>query len=93
MSSDGQVSIFPLDNPFAGGAQYTLQSVAFPPALPSWLTAVGQAYRVASTGTLARSAILFSYLGRDVPDGYENFLTIYYSPDDWRPDQLAALAY
>jgi hypothetical protein len=84
MSNDGQVSIFPLDNPFAGGAHYTLQSVAFPPALPAWLTAVGQAYRVASDGTLARSAILFSYLGRDVPDGYENFLSIYYSPDEGR---------
>ncbi|MFZ4664766.1 MAG: hypothetical protein ACOYNY_47695, partial [Caldilineaceae bacterium] len=84
MSNDGQVSIFPLDNPFAGGAHYTLQSVAFSPALPAWLTAVGQAYRVASDGTLARSAILFSYLGRDVPDGYENFLSIYYSPDEGR---------
>lgn len=84
MSSDGQVSIFPLDNPFANGAQYTLQSVAFPPALPAWLTAVGQAYRIASTGALVQSAILFSYLGRDVPDGYENFLTIYYSPDEGR---------
>ena len=84
MSNDGQVSIFPLDNPFAGGAHYTLQSVTFPPSLPIWLTPVGQAYRVASDGTLARSAILFSYLGRDAPDGYENFLTVYYSSDEGR---------
>ena len=82
MSSDGQVSIFPLDNPFAAGQRYTLHTIAFPPALPSWLTAVGQTYRVSALAPAANSAIIFSYLARDVPAGYENDLRIYYSPDE-----------
>ncbi|MCB9151337.1 MAG: VCBS repeat-containing protein [Caldilineaceae bacterium] len=90
MSSDGQVSIFPLENPFAGGVHYTLQTVAFPPTLPTWLTPVGQAYRIVSDGTLSRSAILFNYLSRDVPDGYENLLNIYYSRDEGQTWQRLA---
>lgn len=78
MSNDGQVSIFALDNPYANNARYTLQTVAFPPALPTWLTPVGQAYRLSSDGTIPTSAILFSYLERDVPAGYENTLQIYF---------------
>ncbi|MFZ4663362.1 MAG: FG-GAP repeat domain-containing protein [Caldilineaceae bacterium] len=84
MSSDGQVSIFPLDNPFAGGARFALQTVTFPPTLPRWLHAVGQAYRVTSDGVLPPSSILFSYLARSVPAGYEEQLTIYFSANEGR---------
>jgi hypothetical protein len=84
MSSDGQVSIFPLDNPFAGGVRFALQTVTFPPTLPRWLHAVGQAYRVTSDGVLPPSSILFSYLARSVPAGYEEQLTIYFSANEGR---------
>lgn len=88
LSPDGQVSIFALENPFANQQPYTLQMVSFPPTLPSWLTPVGQTYQVYSEHTLPESAILFRYLGRDVPAGHEPDLQIYYLATDateWQP--------
>ena len=82
ISNDGQVSIFSLENLFGNNSDYTLQQMAFAPELPSWLTPAGQTYRISSDGPLPESAILFRYLARDVPDGHEDNLSIYYSPDE-----------
>jgi hypothetical protein len=88
MSSDGQVSIFPLDNPFGGAGDFALQQLPFLPTLPDWLTPVGQAYRLSADKTLPRSAIIFRYLMRDVPASHESSIRIYHSDDEgqsWRP--------
>ena len=81
MSSDGQVSVFPLENLFGSSRDFTLQQMPLPPALPSWLVPVGQAYRFEAGGELSESAILFSYLARDVPSGQESEIRIYYLSD------------
>jgi hypothetical protein len=76
------VVIFNLDNTFADDASYTLQTLSALPALPIWLTPVGQAYRFSTSAALPRSSILFQYLERDVPSGQEFGLRVYYSPDE-----------
>jgi hypothetical protein len=91
MSNDGQVSVYPLDNLFGENGDLSLQQLVIPPSLDSWLTPVGQAYRFSMgqplTGT---AAILFRYIGRDVPPGYEGVLRIYYSPDEGQSWQRLA---
>jgi hypothetical protein len=82
MSSDGQVSLFNLEDTFGGTLSYTLETLTLLPELPIWLTPVGQAYRVKAEGPFPESSLLFQYLGRDVPDGHEAGLHIYYSPDE-----------
>jgi hypothetical protein len=82
MSNDGQVSVYPLDNLFGENADLSLQKLFLPPALDPWLIPVGQAYRFAADQSTGQAAILFQYLPRDVPAGYENLLRIYYSPDE-----------
>lgn len=81
LTPDGQAAIFLLDNPFANTTGYTLQTLLAAPNLPGWLTAIGPTYRLDSDETLANGAILFHYLGRDVPGGYEAMLRVYYSAD------------
>jgi hypothetical protein len=80
-STDGQVSIYALDDLFGGNSQVNLQALAAVPELPVWLTPVGRAYRVTVEGALGNQAILFSYLGREVPGGQEENLRIYYLPE------------
>ena len=83
MSGNGQVTLFDIDHMFGDTPPYTLQSLPSIPNLPSWLTPVGEAYRVGSLDTFtAKTSILFSYLQRNVPDeNYEDALQIYYLPD------------
>lgn len=80
LSSDGQVSLFALDDVYGETPNYTLQALASPPSLPLWLTLVGRAYLVSSEEAFSNNGILFRYLGRDVPAGYEDDLTVYYLP-------------
>jgi len=83
MSTDGQVSIFPFDDLFDQGQDFTLQRLDFLPGFEPWLTVVGNAYRVERKGdALPDSAILFRYLPRDVPPGREAALRVYYLPDE-----------
>lgn len=79
-SGDGQVTIFNVDNIFADTGTASLQALSHLPDLPAWLTAVGQGYRFLSAEAVART-IAFEYLQRDVPDGYEYALSLYYLPD------------
>ncbi|MCE7983065.1 MAG: VCBS repeat-containing protein [Caldilinea sp. CFX5] len=88
MSNDGQVSLFSLADPFQRTGDLSLQQLARAPALPEWLTLVGQAYQLTVDGSLPHSAILFHYLVRDLPNNDESYLQIYYSPDqgvNWQP--------
>ena len=89
MSNDGQVSIFPLDNLFGENGNIYLQKLTLPPDIDPWLTPVGQAYRFETEEVYdGQAAILFRYLAKNVPAGYENNIVIYYSADDgvtWEP--------
>ena len=88
LSTDGQVALYNLEDPFGGVVSYTLEALPLPPELPSWLTVVGTAYRVDVEGEQVNSAILFRYLGRDVPGGNESLLQAYFLPEgdtEWIP--------
>lgn len=88
MSNDGQVSLFSLADPFKRTGDLSLQQLARAPALPEWLTMIGQAYQLTVDDFLPRSAMLFHYLARDLPNDDESYLQIYYSPDqgvNWQP--------
>jgi hypothetical protein len=82
-SRDAQVTIFDIEHILGGHPAYALQSLSVPPNLPLWLTQIGQAYRFSAadelTGTLN---IMFTYMQREVPAGYEDGLQIYYSPNN-----------
>jgi hypothetical protein len=79
-SADGQVTIFNNRDLFGETSTTSLEALVRIKGLPDWLTPVGQAYRFISGREIER-AIAFNYLQRDVPDGYEYTLKIYYSPD------------
>ncbi|MCB0127988.1 MAG: hypothetical protein KDE58_37240, partial [Caldilineaceae bacterium] len=89
ISGDGRVILFGLDLKFPLGEFYSIQSTTILPSPPPWTTVVGQAYRLlASSHAPAsnESSISFTYLGREVPPGEEDFLQIYYWADDeWQP--------
>ena len=79
-SADGQVTIFNTRDLFGETSTTSLEALVRIKGLPGWLTPVGQAYRFISGRDIERT-IAFNYLQRDVPDGYEYTLKIYYSPD------------
>lgn len=80
-SADAQVVIYNVAGVFEPNGIERLQILRSPPEVgdESWLVPVGQAYFVQSDPTLAaKRAIAITYLQRDVPEGYEHTLTIYY---------------
>gem|GEM_PF-1338601 len=81
-SEDGGVTIFNRTDALTGDTGVeSLEALPKPPGLPAWLTPVGQAYRFQAADAAPRS-IEFAYYQREVPEGYEHTLTIYYSPDE-----------
>jgi hypothetical protein len=82
-SSDGQVSIFNVKDILGDTGAYSLQALATVPNLPDWLTPVGKAYRF-DAGKPVDRTIDFNYLQREVPEGYEQALQLYFSPDEGR---------
>ncbi|MBE2233053.1 MAG: VCBS repeat-containing protein, partial [Anaerolinea sp.] len=81
-SEDGGVTIFNRTAALTGDAGVqSLEALPKPPGLPAWLSSVGQAYRFVASDDAPRS-IEFAYYQREVPEGYEHTLTIYYSPDE-----------
>jgi hypothetical protein len=80
-SGDGRVTIFNTKDLFADPGAASLQAIDLPPGLPSWLTPVGSSYRFAATTPVTRT-ILFQYVEREVPRGYEHTLSIYHLPAD-----------
>jgi hypothetical protein len=85
-SADGQVTIFNSTDLLAETGASTLLAMPGLPGLPAWFTTVGRGYRFTASQPAPRT-IAFNYLQRDVPDGYEHTLQLYYSGDEgqtWR---------
>ncbi len=85
-SGDGQVTIFNTDNFFAEAGTTSLQALTELPNFPLWLTPVGKGYRFVSSVDTPR-ALMFNYHQRDVPEGYEHTIHIYFQPEgssDWQ---------
>ncbi len=83
-SADAQVVIYSKNGFFDDNGVSTLQIVPTIPGLNnhSWLVPVGQAYHVKLKPTITDPRfIAFNYLQRDVPEGYEEALTLYFLPD------------
>jgi len=83
LSGDGQALIYSRE-PFAEGQFYAIQSAASLPKVPAGRTPVGQGYRItasASAPELQDASISIAYLQRNVPEGLEAHLQIYFLPD------------
>ncbi|MCB0047404.1 MAG: VCBS repeat-containing protein [Caldilineaceae bacterium] len=93
LSPDAQVTVFSQGGIFDTVEIDSIQILAALPELSAspWLLPVGEGYHIApgaaEAGVTETSAvdqgasISFTYLQRDVPEGYENTLTIYFLPD------------
>ncbi|MCB0033454.1 MAG: hypothetical protein KDE51_05525, partial [Anaerolineales bacterium] len=83
LSTDAQVVIYETSSFFAPNGVKTLQVLPSVPQQEShpWLVPVGQAYRVALETFNSGRYISFNFLQRDVPEGYETTLTVYFLPD------------
>ncbi|MFZ4656071.1 MAG: FG-GAP repeat domain-containing protein [Caldilineaceae bacterium] len=87
LSPDAQVNIYNPGGLFEPNGIKAIQAVPVPPELvdESWLTPVGSAFfvepdtSITVTQNLTR-AISFTYLQREVPEGYEHTLAIYFLP-------------
>jgi len=82
-SEDGHVTIFNSKDFLAETATVSLEALPAVPNLPSYLTPVGQGYRFVASDKTPRT-IEFGYLQREVPQGYENMLMVYFFGDDGR---------
>lgn len=87
LSPDAQVDIYSPDGLFEPNGIKAIQAVPAPPELTdeSWLTPVGSAFYVEPDPTITAPqkmtrAISFTYLQRNVPEGYEHTLAIYFLP-------------
>jgi hypothetical protein len=83
LSADSQVVIYDQGGLFEPSGIRSLQILPTPPGLDDepWLVPVGQAYFVEpEEGTDSPRTIAFTYLQRDVPEGYEHTLDIYFLP-------------
>ncbi len=91
ISGDGQATLFNPGSDVQPGDFYTFQSVTDPPAMPSWFTVIGNAYRLSASANapaLTGASLNIAYLGTDVPPGEESeqWLKIYYSDGTrWQP--------
>ena len=80
-SGDGQVSIFNLEDIFADTGTVSLAGSQQPARYARLADAGGSGLPLHRRSGCPRS-IVFAYLQREVPPGYEHTLTVYYSPDE-----------
>ncbi len=86
LSADAQVVVYSKEGFFEDNGVATLQVLGTVPGLDSetqtWLQPVGQAYEVILNPEVTDERfIAFNYLQRDVPEGYEHTLNVYFLPD------------
>jgi hypothetical protein len=83
LSADAQVVIYSKKGLFENNGVDTLQILDRIPEIDThpWLTPVGQAYRVHLNPAVDDARIIaLTYLQRDVPEGYEHALNVYFLP-------------
>lgn len=84
LSADAQLVIYNAEGFFEDNGIQNLQALSNIPEAEqfSWLVPVGQAYRIEHDPTMISTRyISFSYLQREVPEGYEYALSIYFLQD------------
>jgi hypothetical protein len=84
-SADAQVVVYSKNGFFDDNGVDTLQIVPAVPQLDSqpWLVPVGQGYHVSLKPEVTEPRfIAFTYLQRDVPEGFEHTVNLYFLPDD-----------
>ena len=82
LSADAQLTIYNNLGFFEDNGVDGLQLLVTAQDLPTWFVQVGQAYRIDLDSVLTDSrSIAFSYLQRDVPEGFEETLQIAYLQD------------
>ncbi len=79
-TGDGQVTVFPLNQPFSTTLDLTIQSAAPPVALDPWLTAVEAAQLIQTDTPETAAAVLIHYLQRERIAPYEDALQVYLLP-------------
>jgi hypothetical protein len=89
-SADANVWIYSRSGFFEENGVASLQVLSAVPELSSapWLVPVGQAYRVTLEDDTDPRIVSFTYLQRDVPEGYEHTLQVYFLADGvstWQP--------
>ncbi len=90
LSADAQVVVYSTQGFFEDNGVETLQIRSVVPELDThpWLVPVGQAYQVTLDPEVQDERIIgLTYLQRDVPEGYEHTLAVYFLPDGettWR---------
>ncbi|MEM7117663.1 MAG: FG-GAP-like repeat-containing protein, partial [Chloroflexota bacterium] len=81
LSADAQFSVYNGRGFFEDNGILNIQLLARPPQLDPWLISVGSAYRVEISRTMKDARFIsFSYLQRNVPDGFEDTLAVYFLP-------------
>jgi hypothetical protein len=87
-SAEGDVLLVDDTLTFTASQLLLLQAVAVPPQPPPWAAPLGQAYRLATSGSppldLTSSAVSFSYRGAEVPVEEEQGIRVYfYAENGW----------
>jgi hypothetical protein len=85
LSADAQVVVYSKRGFFEENGVDTLQILSTVPELEShpWLVPVGQAYHVTLDPDVQDERIIsLTYLQRDVPEGFEHTLTVYFLPEE-----------
>ena len=90
LSADAQVVVYSKENFFAPNGVKSIQLLNLPPSFEAypWLVPVGKSYRVVLENNAPDRFISVNYLQRDVPEGYEHTITVYFLPtgsDEWQP--------
>ncbi len=86
LSADAQVVIYSKRGLFEDNGVDTIQILDRIPEIDThpWLVPVGQAYHVRLDPTIDDERIItLTYLQRDVPEGYEHTLNVYFLPGRW----------
>ena len=83
-SADAQVVVYNQKGYFENNGIETMQMLEAVPKLAKtpWLVPAGQAYHISLDPNVTDTRIIaYTYLHRDVPEGYEHTLSLYFLPD------------
>ncbi len=82
LSADAQIAVYNSKGFFEDNGILSLQALPDVPNLPPWLVPVGVAYHLVNNPEMTDTRFIsFNYLQRDVPEGFEDALKIFFLPD------------